>query len=110
MTAQSPAAIAKAMVAPGKGILAAGESPGAIKKRFASIKLESAVDDRRACRDMLFTTPGAREFISGRILFDETLRQSTLSGVPIPEYLPRQGMVPGIKVDAGTYQPDMEAA
>jgi fructose-bisphosphate aldolase class I len=89
------------MVAPGKGILAADESSGTIKKRFDSIKLESTVDNRRAYRDMLFTTPGASEFISGVILFDETLRQSTLSGVPIPRYLTQQGMIPGIKVDTG---------
>jgi fructose-bisphosphate aldolase class I len=101
MTTQSLAAIAKAMVAPGKGILAADESSGTIKKRFDSIKLESTVDNRRAYRDMLFTTPGASEFISGVILFDETLRQSTLSGVPIPRYLTQQGMIPGIKVDTG---------
>ena len=101
MTAQSLAAIAQAMVAPGKGILAADESSGTIKKRFDSIKLESTADSRRAYRDMLFTTPGVGEFISGVILFDETLRQSTLSGVPIPEYLAQQGMIPGIKVDAG---------
>jgi len=101
MTAQSLAAVAQAMVAPGKGILAADESSGTIKKRFDSIKLESTADSRRAYRDMLFTTPGASEFISGVILYDETLRQSTLSGVPFPKYLAGQGMIPGIKVDAG---------
>lgn len=101
MTAQSLAAIAQAMVAPGKGILAADESSGTIKKRFDSIKLESTADSRRAYRDMLFTTPGASEFISGVILYDETLRQSTLSGIPFPKYLAQQGMLPGIKVDAG---------
>lgn len=101
MTAQSLAAIAQAMVAPGKGILAADESSGTIKKRFDSIKLESTADSRRAYRDMLFTTPGVGEYISGVILFDETLRQSTLSGTPVPEYLAQQGMIPGIKVDAG---------
>ena len=101
MSAQSLAAIAQAMVAPGKGILAADESSGTIKKRFDSIRLESTADSRRAYRDMLFTTPGAGEFISGVILFDETLRQSTLTGVPFPRYLAQQGMIPGIKVDAG---------
>jgi len=101
MTAQSLAAIAQAMVAPGKGILAADESSGTIKKRFDSIKLESTAESRRAYRDMLFTTPGASEFISGVILYDETLRQSTLSGIPFPKYLAQQGMLPGIKVDAG---------
>ncbi|MEO8224843.1 MAG: class I fructose-bisphosphate aldolase [Gammaproteobacteria bacterium] len=101
MTAESLAAIAQAMVAPGKGILAADESSGTIKKRFASIQLESTAESRRAYRDMLFTTPGASEHISGVILFDETLRQSTLAGVPFPQYLATQGMIPGIKVDAG---------
>jgi len=101
MTTASLAAIAQAMVAPGKGILAADESSGTIKKRFDSIKLESTVESRRAYRDMLFTSPGLSEFISGVILFDETLKQSTLSGVPIPQYLAQQGMIPGIKVDTG---------
>ncbi|MEQ1800327.1 MAG: class I fructose-bisphosphate aldolase [Gammaproteobacteria bacterium] len=101
MTAQSLAAVAQAMVAPGKGILAADESSGTIKKRFDSIKLESTAESRRAYRDMLFTTPGAGEFISGVILYDETLRQATLGGVPFPKYLAQQGMIPGIKVDAG---------
>lgn len=101
MTAQSLAAIASAMVSPRKGILAADESSGTIKKRFDSIGLESTAESRRAYRDMLFTTPGASEFISGVILFDETLRQSTLGGVPVPRYLDQQGMIPGIKVDLG---------
>lgn len=101
MTAQSLAAIAQAMVAPGKGILAADESSGTIKKRFDSIELESTTENRQAYRDMLFTVPGVGEFISGVILFDETIRQSTLSGVPFPKYLAQQGMIPGIKVDAG---------
>lgn len=101
MSAQSLAAIAQAMVAPGKGILAADESSGTIKKRFDSIRLESTADSRRAYRDMLFTAPGVGEFISGVILYDETLRQSTLTGVPFPRYLAQQGMLPGIKVDAG---------
>jgi fructose-bisphosphate aldolase class I len=101
MTAESLAAIAQAMVAPGRGILAADESSGTIKKRFDSIQLESTADSRRAYRDLLFTTPGASDFISGVILYDETIRQSTLSGIPFPRYLAEQGMIPGIKVDAG---------
>ncbi|MEZ5565808.1 MAG: class I fructose-bisphosphate aldolase [Gammaproteobacteria bacterium] len=101
MTAQTLAAIAKAMVAPGKGILAADESSGTIKKRFDTIKLESTADNRRAYRELLFTTPGAADFISGVILFDETMRQSTLDGTPFPKYLADHGMIPGIKVDAG---------
>lgn len=101
MTAQSLAAIAQAMVAPGKGILAADESSGTIKKRFDAINLESTEETRRAYRDLLFTTPGASEFISGVILYDETIRQSTSDGVAFPKYLAQQGIIPGIKVDAG---------
>lgn len=101
MSAEKLAAVARAMVAPGKGILAADESSGTIKKRFDSIKLESTEPNRRVYREMLFTTPGAGEFISGVILYDETLRQSTADGVPFPKYLAQHGMIPGIKVDAG---------
>jgi fructose-bisphosphate aldolase class I len=101
MTAHPLAAIAQAMVAPGKGILAADESSGTIKKRFDTIHLESTVDSRRAYREMLFATPGASEFISGVILYDETLRQAAVGGTPFPKYLAQQGMIPGIKVDAG---------
>jgi fructose-bisphosphate aldolase class I len=92
---------ARALVAPGKGILAADESTGTIKKRFDSIGLESTEDHRRRYREMLFTTPGAEDCISGAILFDETLRQSASDGTPFPELLASQGIVPGIKVDKG---------
>ena len=92
---------AKALVAEGKGILAADESNGTIKKRFDSIGLESTEPNRRAYRDMLFTTPGAEEYISGVILFDETIRQSALDGTPFPELLASKGVIPGIKVDEG---------
>ncbi len=95
------AAIAQAMVAPGKGILAADESAPTIKKRFDSIKLESTEENRRRYRELLFTTPGAAEHISGVILFEETLRQSTKLGKPFPKLLAEQGILPGIKVDAG---------
>ena len=101
MTAQDLAAIARAMVAPGKGILAADESSPTIKKRFASINVESTEDNRRAYREMLFTAPGMAEYISGVILFDETLRQSSRAGVPFVKILTEQGVLPGIKVDAG---------
>jgi fructose-bisphosphate aldolase class I len=94
-------ATARALVAPGKGILAADESSGTIKKRFDSIGVESTEANRRAYRQMLFTTPGAAEHISGVILYDETIRQSTDDGVPFPKLLETQGVVPGIKVDAG---------
>ena len=83
---------ARALVAPGKGILAADESDGTIKKRFDSIGIESTEDNRRAYRDMLFTTEGAADHISGVILYDETIRQSALDGTPFPKLLERQGV------------------
>src|SRR5256714_3880022 len=94
-------ATAKALVAEGKGILAADESDGTIKKRFDSIGIESTEESRRAYRDMLFTTEGAEEFISGVILFDETIRQSAADGTPFPKLLESKGIIPGIKVDKG---------
>ena len=92
---------ARALVAPGKGILAADESEGTIKKRFDSIGVESNEENRRAYRDLLFTTEGAEEFISGVILFDETIRQATVDGTPFPQLLASTGVIPGIKVDKG---------
>ena len=92
---------AKALVAEGKGILAADESTGTIKKRFESINLESTEDRRRAYREMLFTTPGVEDYISGVILFDETIRQSAKDGTPFPKLLQDKGIIPGIKVDKG---------
>src|SRR2546423_7642877 len=92
---------ARALVAPGKGILAADESDGTIKKRFDAIGVESTEESRRAYRDLLFTTEGADEFISGVILFDETIRQSSADGTPFPKLLERRGIIPGIKVDKG---------
>jgi fructose-bisphosphate aldolase, class I len=93
--------IATALVAEGKGILAADESSGTIKKRFDSIGVESTEENRRAYRDLLFTTEGAEEFISGVILYDETIRQSSADGTPFPKLLESKGMIPGIKVDLG---------
>src|SRR5579864_6550556 len=93
--------VACVMVAKGKGILAADESSGTIKKRFDSIKLDSTEEHRRTYREMLFTAQGAAESVSGVILYDETIRQKTRDGVPFPQYLTRQGMIPGIKVDLG---------
>ncbi len=93
--------IAKALVAEGKGILAADESSGTIKKRFDSIDVESTEENRRAYRDLLFTTEGAEEFISGVILYDETIRQSSADGTPFPKLLESKGIIPGIKVDMG---------
>jgi fructose-bisphosphate aldolase class I len=93
--------IAAAMVAKDKGLLAADESTGTIKKRFDKIKLESTEENRRAYRELLFTTPGIGQWISGVILYDETLRQKTRDGAPFADYLSKQGILPGIKVDAG---------
>ena len=92
---------ARALVADGKGILAADESDGTIKKRFDSIGIESTEENRRAYRDLLFTTEGAEEFISGVILFDETIRQSGADGTPFAKVLDSKGIIPGIKVDKG---------
>ena len=93
--------IARALVAPGKGILAADESSGTIKKRFDSINLESTEANRRAYRDMLFTASGLGEHISGVILYDETIRQGLEDGTSFSKALERNGMIPGIKVDSG---------
>jgi fructose-bisphosphate aldolase, class I len=92
---------AESLVAEGKGILAADESDGTIKKRFDSIEIESTEENRRAYRELLFTTEGAEEFISGVILFDETIRQSGADGTPFPKVLSSRGIIPGIKVDKG---------
>jgi fructose-bisphosphate aldolase class I len=92
---------AKGLVAEGKGILAADESDGTIKKRFDSIDVESTEENRRAYRELLFTAEGVEEFISGVILFDETIRQNAADGTPFPTLLSRRGIIPGIKVDKG---------
>src|ERR671917_395476 len=92
---------ARALVADGKGILAADESSGTIKKRFDSIGVDSTEENRRAYRDLLFTTEGVEEFISGVILYDETIRQSSADGTPFAELLASRGVIPGIKVDKG---------
>ncbi|RIK45508.1 MAG: fructose-bisphosphate aldolase class I [Chloroflexi bacterium] len=94
-------ATAHALVAPGKGILAADESTGTIKKRFDTIQLASTEETRRAYRELLFTTAGVEQFISGVILYDETMRQQARDGTPLPQVLARQGIIPGIKVDKG---------
>ena len=93
--------IAQAMVAPNKGILAADESTPTITKRFKGIDTESTEANRQMYRNMLFTSPGISDYISGVILFDETIRQKNSEGVPFPEYLTSLGIVPGIKVDKG---------
>ncbi len=101
MALNSLAEVAQAIVAKGKGILAADESTGTIKKRFDSIETESTEDSRRNYRELLFTTPGAEEFISGVILFDETARQKGSDGRLLVEALSSKGIIPGIKVDKG---------
>src|SRR5213594_2263392 len=93
--------IARKLVAPGKGILAADESSGTIEKRLKSISVPSTEENRRAYREILFTTAGAGEFISGVILFDETIRQKTRDGRTFVEALEQRGIIPGIKVDKG---------
>ena len=100
-TAQDLQGVARALVAPGKGILAADESTGSIQKRLESVGVESTEETRRAYRDMLLTTKGAGEFISGVILFDETIRQSASDGTPFVKALEAAGIIPGIKVDTG---------
>src|SRR3954466_5089763 len=95
---------AEALVAPGKGILAADESTGTIKKRFDSIGVESTEDTRRAYREPLFTPPGAGAPTSGVILYAETIRQSASNGTPFPKLLADQGIIPGIKVDTGAVE------
>ena len=101
MSKQELENVARAMVAKGKGILAADESMGTIKRRFDSINIESNEANRRAYRDMLFTTPGIEDAISGVILFDETLRTKANDGTPFPQLLAKKGILPGIKVDKG---------
>ena len=95
---------AAAMVAKGRGILAADESSGTCEKRFKSVNVECTEENRRAYRNLLFSTPGIEQFLSGVILFDETARQKAVDGTPIPDYLAKKGIVPGIKVDKGTVQ------
>jgi fructose-bisphosphate aldolase class I len=101
MSKQELEQVARALVAEGKGILAADESMGTIKRRFDSIKIESNEDNRRAYREMLFTTKGIEEAISGVILFDETIRTKASDGTPFPQLLAKKGVMPGIKVDKG---------
>jgi fructose-bisphosphate aldolase class I len=92
---------AAAMVAKGKGLLAADESAGTCETRFKSVGVDCTEENRRTYRGLLFTTPGVEQFLSGVILFDETIRQKTNDGVPFADYLAKKGIIPGIKVDAG---------
>src|SRR5215467_4121602 len=104
MDTQTLVSTARDLVAEGKGILAADESSGTIKRRLDSINVPSTEENRRAYRDLLFTTPGVEEFISGIILYDETLRQKAQDGTPFPTLLTQRGIFPGIKVDKGTIE------
>jgi fructose-bisphosphate aldolase class I len=101
MTSDTLHAAAAAMVAPGKGILAADESSGTISKRFAALGIPSTVELRRQYRESLLTAPGIESYISGVILYDETIRQAASDGTPFPEVLAARGILPGIKVDTG---------
>ncbi|OGG57392.1 fructose-bisphosphate aldolase [Candidatus Kaiserbacteria bacterium RIFCSPHIGHO2_01_FULL_55_17] len=92
---------AEAMVAPGKGIIAADESAGTCQKRFDAVGVECTEETRRAYRTMMFETPSLEQYICGVILYDETIRQKGTGGVPVPEILSKKGILPGIKVDAG---------
>jgi fructose-bisphosphate aldolase class I len=92
---------AAAMVAKGRGILAADESSGTCEKRFQSVGVACTEDTRRSYRNLLFSTPGIEQYLSGVILFDETARQKASDGTPIPQYLAKKGVIPGIKVDKG---------
>jgi fructose-bisphosphate aldolase class I len=95
---------ARELVAPGRGILAADESSGTIKKRFDSISLDSTEENRRTYRELLFTAPDADKYISGVIMYDETIRQGLKDGTPFGDVLAKQGIIPGIKVDKGAVQ------
>jgi fructose-bisphosphate aldolase class I len=93
--------VAQALVAPGKGLLAADERVRTLGRRFDALGISSTAESRRAYREMLFTTPGLLKFISGVILYDETIRQADADGVPLAQVVSRAGMIPGIKVDEG---------
>jgi fructose-bisphosphate aldolase class I len=95
---------ARALVADGKGILAADETVPTVTKRLNALNIESTSDSRRDYREMFFTTAGAAEFVSGVILYDETIRQKSASGIPLVQVLAKQGIIPGIKVDTGAKQ------
>ncbi|HEX5756315.1 MAG TPA: class I fructose-bisphosphate aldolase [Arenimonas sp.] len=102
MSIDQLAETAQAMVARGKGIIAIDESNATIKKRFDAVGIECTEENRRAYREMLLTTPNLGQYISGAILYDETIRQKTKDGVPFTEVMMKNGIIPGIKVDKGT--------
>ena len=94
-------ATARSILAEGRGILAADESTGTMSKRLEGQGIESTEESRRRFRELMFTTEGIEQWIGGVILYDETIRQSTSDGTPIPQYLAQRGIAPGIKVDTG---------
>ena len=100
MTSQNLESIAESLVAGGKGILAADETVATLTKRFDTLGIKSTEDSRRTYREMLFTLPAA-EFISGAIMYDETIRQKSSQGTPLAKVLSNHGIIPGIKVDTG---------
>ena len=101
MSIEDLESVAQAMVAPGKGIMAIDESTGTIRKRFDAVGVEDSEEHRRAYREMLLTAPDLGDHISGAILYDETIRQSTAEGVPFTKVMREAGIIPGIKVDKG---------
>jgi fructose-bisphosphate aldolase class I len=101
MSIEDLESIALAMVAPGKGIIAIDESTNTIKKRFEAVGIENTEENRRAYRELLLTSPNLADHISGAILYDETIRQSTKDGVPFTQVMKKNGIIPGIKVDKG---------
>jgi fructose-bisphosphate aldolase, class I len=103
MSIEQLAETAQAMVAAGKGIIAIDESTATIAKRFAGVGIENTEENRRRYRELLLTTPNLNQYISGAIMFDETIRQSTSDGVPFAKFMSDNGMIPGIKVDKGTH-------
>ncbi|WP_226469075.1 class I fructose-bisphosphate aldolase [Luteimonas panaciterrae] len=103
MSIEQLAETALAMVAPGKGIIAIDESNNTIKKRFDGVGIENSEENRRAYRELLLTTPKLGDYISGAILYDETIRQATKSGVPFTKVMTENGIIPGIKVDKGPF-------
>src|SRR5450631_4832329 len=103
MNLQELQSTARSLVADGRGILAADESTGTIKRRFDDIGVENSLENRRRYRELLFRTPDINRYVSGVILFDETLRQAAANGDLFTAVLNHQGMIPGIKVDAGAH-------
>lgn len=101
MASEELRATAKAMLAKGKGVLAMDESSGTCRKRFEKAGITDSVENRRAYRDLLLTAPGLSDYVSGAILYDETIRQSTADGMPFPEFMKKAGIIVGIKVDTG---------